>query len=79
MQHWPANSLDMNIIENIWSIIVNKLLNFTMNNVDELINALQTDISKETVGKPFESLPECVQKVINCKGFLVIHKYFFFV
>ena len=62
----------MNIIENIWSIIDNKLLKFTINNIDELINALQTawiDISKETVEKFFESLPERVRKVINCKGF----------
>ena len=76
---WPANSPYMNIIENIWSIIDNKLLKFTINNVDELINALQTawiDISKETVEKLFESLPQCVRKV---KVFLVIHKYLFFV
>ena len=69
---WPANSPDMNIIENIWSVIDNKLLKFTINNVDELINALQTawiDISKETLEKLFESLPKRVGKVINCKGF----------
>ena len=39
---WPANSPAMNIIGNIWSIIDNKLLKLTINNVDELINALQT-------------------------------------
>ena len=62
----------MNITENVWSIIDNKLLKVTINNVDELIKALQAawmDISKETVEKLFESLPERVRKVINCKGF----------
>ena len=73
---WPANSPDMNIIENIRLIIDNKLLKFTINNVDELINALQTNISKETVQNLFQSLPERVRRdVINC---LVIHKYLFF-
>ena len=51
----------MNIIENIWLIIDNKLLKFTINNIDELMNALQTawiDISKETVQKLLESLFE---------------------
>ena len=65
----------MNIIENIWPIIDNKLLKFKINNVDELINALQTawiDISKETVQKLFESLPERIRRVINCKGFSCI-------
>ena len=70
---WPANSPDMDIIENIWSIIDNRLLKSTINNVDELINALQTtwiDISKETVLNLFESFPERVRKVINCKFLL---------
>ena len=55
----------MNIIENIWLIIDNKLLKFTISNVDELINTLQTawiDSSKEIVQKIFESLSERVRK-----------------
>ena len=41
---WPENSPDTNIIENVWLIIDNKLLKFIINNVDELIEALQKDI-----------------------------------
>ena len=62
---WLANSPDMNITENIWSIIDNKLLKFTINNVDELINALQTawiDISKETVQKLFRVIARTYSK-----------------
>ena len=69
---WPANSLHRNTIENVWSFIDSKLLKFTINNVDELMNALETawiDISKETVEKLFESLREPIRKVINCKAF----------
>ena len=39
---WPVNSSNMNIIENFWSVTDNKLLKFRINNVDKLINALQT-------------------------------------
>ena len=35
---WSTNSPDIDIIGNIWSIIDNKLLKFTINDVDELIN-----------------------------------------
>ena len=69
---WPANNPHRNTIENVWSFVDNKLLKFTINNVDELMNALETawiDISKETVEKLFESLREPIRKVINCKSF----------
>ena len=69
---WPANSPDLNIIENIWSIVDNKLLKFPTNTIDELKNALQialSDISKDTSRKLFESLPERLRQLINCKGY----------
>ena len=69
---WPANSPDLNIIENIWSIVDNKLLKFPINTIDELKNALQiawSDISKDTSRKLFESLPERLRQLINCKGY----------
>ena len=55
----PTNSPDLNIIENIWSIVDNKLLKFSINTIDELKNALQivwSDISNDTIRKIFESL-----------------------
>ena len=69
---WLANSPDLNIIENIWSIVDNKLLKFSMDTIDELKNALQMvwcDISNDTIRKLFESLPERLRQVINCKGY----------
>ena len=38
----PANSSDINIIENIWSISGNKLPKFNIQNTDDLKTALQT-------------------------------------
>ena len=68
----PANGPDLNIIENIWSTVYNKLLKFSINTIDELKNALQivwSDISNDTIRKPFESLPERLRQVINCKSY----------
>ncbi|CAF3296068.1 unnamed protein product, partial [Rotaria sp. Silwood2] len=38
---WPANSADLNLIENIWSMIDDKLLKFNINNTEQLKNAMQ--------------------------------------
>ena len=53
---WSPNSPDINIIENIWSIVDNKLLNLNIENTDDLKNAFQTvwtDISNDIIEKLF--------------------------
>ena len=68
----PANSPDINIIENIWSIVDNKLLKLNKQNTDDLKTALQTvwtDISNDIIKKIFGSLPGRLRQVINRRGF----------
>ena len=69
---WPSNSPDLNLIENLWSIVDNKLLKLPITNVDDLKNALPivwADISQDTVQKLFESMPRRLREVIKRKGF----------
>ena len=40
----PSNSPDLNVIENIWSTVDDKLLKFSINIIDELKNALQIGV-----------------------------------
>ena len=65
---WPANSPDINIIENIWSIVDNKLLKLNIQNTDDL-KTVWIDISNDIIEKLFGSLPGRIRDVINRKGF----------
>ena len=68
----PANSPDINIIENIWSIFDNKLPTLNIQNTDDLKTALQTvwtDISDDIIQKLFRSLLGRLRQVINRRDF----------
>ena len=69
---WPARSPDLNIIENIWSIVDQKLLKYSISNMAQLEEALKTvwaEISKDVTRKLFQSMPTRIRQVINNKGY----------
>ncbi|CAM4879112.1 unnamed protein product [Rotaria socialis] len=69
---WPANSADLNLIENIWSILDDKLLKYNINNTEQLKTALKMawmEISHDTIQKLFESMSKRIRQVIKRRGF----------
>ena len=55
---WSANSPDLNIIENVWSILDNKLLKLSINNLGDLKKGIEKaccEISTDTIEKLFQS------------------------
>ena len=60
------------MIEDLWSIIDNKLLKFLMNNLDDLKKGIEnalSEISTNPREKFFQSMPKRVQYVVDFKGF----------
>ena len=70
---WPANSPDMNIMENLWAYLENHIRSHPrrLSNSTELWNVLQEEwnkISPEYVRNLYESLPRRVEAVYSAKG-----------
>ena len=71
--NWPASSPDMNIIENLWSYLDDKVRTHPtiLSNSTKLWNVLQEEwkrISPEYIRKLYESLPKRIEAVCNAKG-----------
>ncbi len=68
---WPANSADLNPIENLWSIIKRKMRDTRPHNADDLkaaIKATWASITPEQCHMLIVSMPRCIDAVIHAKG-----------
>lgn len=68
---WPANSPDLNPIENLWGIAKRKLNGKRPNNKEELkaaIEACWSSITPEICHKMVASMPRRIKAVIRAKG-----------
>ncbi|KAM4526781.1 vesicle transport through interaction with t-SNAREs homolog 1A isoform 1-T1 [Fundulus diaphanus] len=69
---WPANSPDLNPIENLWGIVKKKLKDTRPNNANELkaaIEASWASITPQQCHRLIASMPRCIDAVICAKGF----------
>ncbi|KAI2644721.1 Transposable element Tcb1 transposase [Labeo rohita] len=70
--NWPANSPDLNPIENLWDIVKRKLRDARPNTLDELkaaIEASWASITPQQCHRLIASMPRRIEAVISAKGF----------
>ncbi|KAL0194984.1 hypothetical protein M9458_008556, partial [Cirrhinus mrigala] len=70
--NWPANSPDLNHIENLWDIVKRKLRDARPNTLDELkaaIEASWASITPQQCHRLIASMPRRIEAVISAKGF----------
>jgi hypothetical protein len=68
---WPAQSPDLNIIENVWNIMVQRLEMYTCTNEDELRAAIINiwdSIDYDLIKKLYDSIPHRLCRVIESNG-----------
>ncbi len=68
---WPANSPDLNPIENLLAIVKRKMRDTRPNNVDDLKAALKAtwaSITPEQCHRLIDSMPRRIDAVIHAKG-----------
>ncbi len=68
---WPANSPDLNPIENLWGIVKRKMRDTRPNNADELkatVKETWTSIPSQQCHKLITSMPRRIEAVIKAKG-----------
>ncbi len=68
---WPANSPDLNPIENLWGIVKKKMRDTRPNNADELkatVKETWASIPPQQCHKLITSMPRRIEAVIKAKG-----------
>ncbi len=68
---WPANTPDLNLIENLWGIVKRKMRDTRPNNADELkatVKETWASIPPQQCHKLITSMPCRIEAVIKAKG-----------
>ncbi len=77
---WPANSPDLNPIENLWGIVKRKIRDTRPNNTDDLkatVKETWASIPPQQCHKLITSMPRRIEAVIKAKGALPSIEYIY--
>ncbi len=77
---WPANSPDLNLIENLWGIVKRKMRDTRPNNADDLkatVKETWASIPPQQCHKLITSMPRRIEAVIKAKGALPSIEYIY--
>ena len=72
LENWPAQSPDLNIIENLWSILKKNICKRHPETLEELWNYAQEEFEKipvEYIVKLYDSIPRRLQLVVAKRGY----------
>ena len=71
LENWPPNSPDINIIENVWSLLKEKSFPKTSQNIEELWAFCQEEFERiplEHIQNLYSSIPDRLNKFVQCNG-----------
>ena len=72
MDDWPPNSADLNIIENLWSILKREIKNITIKSKEEIFikcSQIWDSIPTSTIKKLYDSIPHRLESVRKANGY----------
>ena len=71
LENWPPNSPDINIIENVWSLLKKRVFQRHPKNIEELWAFCQEEFERkalEYIQNLYSSIPDRLNKFVQCNG-----------
>ena len=71
LEDWPPNSPDINIIENVWSLLKKRVFQRHPKNIEELWAFCQEEFERiplEYIQNLYNSIPDRLNKIVQCNG-----------
>ena len=77
LENWPPNSPDINIIENVWSLLKKRVSQRHPKNIEELWAFCQERIPLEYIQNLYSSIPDRINKIVLCNGKTLNFEFFY--